>query len=161
MLINNFTNAASSSVSDDYSKVLRRKSTYFVLMAVLGILMIIAATLNLTLHFAPNSEDTLNLYYGMGTGLTAVSLIKLLQNRRLLHSEALLKKARLKNLDERNLALTAKAMQGAATTVVMGCYLAMLIGGFYNIVLFWCFWSVIMLYALGYCIFLGYYRTKM
>lgn len=52
-------------------------------------------------------------------------------------------------------------MQAAAVTVVIGSYVAMLTGGLFHRMIFWCFWLVIMLYMLAYFIFAGYYRSKM
>lgn len=158
---NLITNHCSESTADAYRNTLLRKNRYFILLAVLGLLMVAAAMLNLTLHFAPDAMDIVDLYCIIGCTLIALSAAKLFQNRRLLHNEALFQKARLKNTDERNLAISAKAIQGAAGTVIIGCYFAMLIGGFFNMTVFWCFWIVIMLFGLAYCIFWGYYNAKM
>lgn len=155
------TTNSPEAAADAYRNSLRRKNHYYVMMAVLGLLMIAAAILNLTLHFAPDAMDTVDLYCIIGFTLIALSMAKLFQNRRLLRNEALFQKARLKNTDERNLAIYAKAIQGAAGTVVIGCYFAMLIGGFFNMTVFWCFWIVIMLFILAYCILWGYYNSKM
>lgn len=45
-------------------------------------------------------------------------------------------------------------MQAAAVTVVIGSYVAMLTGGLFHRMIFWCFWLVIMLYMLAYFILL-------
>lgn len=161
MFINYFIDNSSEATSDPYRVSLLRKNRFFALMTGLGLLMIAAATLNFSLQFAPNADSVMEFYCGIGSALTAVSLIKLFLNRRLLRNESFLKKARLQYMDERNLALNSKSTQSAAGTVLIGCYLAMLIGGLYNMTIFWCFWSVIILFLFAYCIYFRYYQTKM
>lgn len=156
-----FNDADDVKNEEGFRMYIKKKNRLFMLFAVLGLLMIAVAVSDSILQYASAKQHILDLYCGIGSGLFFVSLVKLVMHRRILHNSELCKAARLRHQDERNITIQAKAMQGAAVTVVMGSYVAMLIGGLFHMMIFWCFWLVIMVYMLAYFIFTGYYRSKM
>lgn len=147
--------------NDDYRKIIKKKIRAMQILFLVGIFTILANIAG-SLTGLINLDSFLSgLCLGMGCGLITAAIIKIIQYRKILGNEERLKEERLKYTDERNLAITAKAVHSATFSVIILSYVAMLVGACFNRIIFFCFWLIIMAFMLIYFIFLKYYSRKM
>lgn len=146
--------------NQDYKDVIKRKMKIYWALMVFGVLTAIVAIGNALLNIVPAVERVTNLYSGIGFGLIAVSVVFIVKYNKLLKNEIAMKEERLKNLDERNILISRMAAKSAAMVLVFCSYIAMLIGGLFSKVIFYCFWWVVMVFLIAYVFFSFYYRNK-
>lgn len=152
----------SVTTNEEFRKVLEKKIRIFILLILIGIITSGIAIGAKCLSYENASNDWLITFYsGIGFGLIFASIIKIMRFKQIMANEDLLKKERLKNYDERNRQIAAKAMQTATIIVMIFSYIAMLIGAFYNRVVFYCFWWIVILFTLCYAILFKYFNRKM
>ena len=135
--------------NQDYKEVIKRKRKVILVLLIFGVLTTLVAVGNEILNIVPVDGHISDLYAGIGVGLG-----KLLKN------EIALKEERLKNLDERNILISRMAAKSAAMVLIFCSYIAMLIGGLFSKVIFYCFWWVVMVFLFAYVFFSLYYRNK-
>ena len=146
--------------NQDYKDVIKRKRKVFLVLMIFGVLTTLVAVGNEILNIVPVVEHISDLYAGIGVGLISVSIVFIVKYNKLLKNEIALKEERLKNLDERNILISRMAAKSAAMVLVFCSYIAMLIGGLFSRVVFYCFWWVVMVFLLAYVFFSLYYRNK-
>lgn len=146
--------------NQDYKEVVKRKIKLFVIIFILGLIMTLIAIGNAIFNVIPVQERITILYSGIGAGLIGASVVILFRYKKLLKNESALKEERLKTLDERNILISQMAAKSAAMFLILVSYIAMLIGGLFSEVIFYCFWFVVMIFLLAYLFFSLYYRNK-
>ncbi len=156
-----FETASSVKTNDDFRKVLQKKSRLMGILILLGFITILTVGAAAITGFLESDSYLCGLYLGLGCGLVFAGILKILQFRRISGNAELLKKERLKYTDERNHAISAKAVQTATIVVLILSYLAMLIGVCFNRMIFYCYWSIIMVFLIAYMICNKYYSRKM
>lgn len=148
------------STNEEYKLVVKSKMKTLIFLGILGLLSIIICIVNEFFHFAGDNDWMNSIYSGFGGGLLLVSIIRYLQKKKLLKDEAALKADRIRNQDERNIMISSLAMRTACLSTIAVCYVVMLILGFISKELFFCFWSIIMLFMLFYLTFYKIYERK-
>ncbi len=158
-----FRKMAASNVktNDDFRKIIGRKSNIMKLLIFCGFVTILVTWIAAMAGLLDSDSFFCGLYVGLGCGLILAGTIKVLQMRKLLRNEELLKKERIKFTDERNRAITAKAVQTSIFIILVLSYAAMLIGVFYSKIIFYCYWSMIIAFFLVYLACIKYYNHKM
>lgn len=75
-------------------------------------------------------------YLGFGGGVSAVGLVGLIINKRLLRNEEKFKKAEIEHNDERNQYIFSKTFTISSCINLTAIYLAMVVAGFINLTVF-------------------------
>lgn len=154
--------STNATTNEEYRAVLDKRIRLLVVMLFLGILTIGFIVINELIGFLPTNDSwLLGVYSGIGAGLIGVSVVKIIQMKRISNDEELLKKERLKNMDERNRLIAGKAVQTAAITVVIISYVVMLVSAFYSKLIFYCFWWIAIIFLLSYLLFYKIYQKKL
>lgn len=156
-----FETYVSVKTNEDFQKVVKKKMKIMGALILAGIIAILADGIAVAAGVLDSDSYQCGLYLGLGCGLIVAGIIKILQLRKICRNEELLKKERLKYTDERNRAISAKAISSAAMTILVVSYIPMLVGAIYSRIIFICFWSVIMGFLFLYFIFFKYYSRKM
>lgn len=144
-----------------YAKTVKRNQKIYVLLLVFGALLMVLSVLIGKRMAGEHIPDFVSgVYAGLGAALLVSAAVKLLHGRKLLRDEETLQKERRKNRDERREAIAQKSMQYAGVTVLLLALPAMLIGSLFSIVVFWCFWAVIMILSALYVGFYAYFNKK-
>ena len=147
--------------NEDFRKVLKKKSRFLGVLALAGVVTILADIIAVAAGVLDSDSYLCGLYLGLGCGLIGAGFIKILQLKKISRNEERLKEERLKYTDERNYAISAKAIRSATIAVLALSYLPMLIGAIYSRIIFYCFLSVVMGFIFFYFIFTAYYKRKM
>lgn len=161
--------AKNAKTNEEYSKIIEKRIPYFILIIILGILTASIAICNEIWGFMSNillnNNNNMSLmdgfYTGIGTFLTVIATISIIRYKKILKSDSSLKKERLKVQDERNQMIVTKAAQSATFTVIICSFFIMLIVGFYNRTVFFCFWGIVVLFFISYRFFNSYYNRKL
>lgn len=156
-----FENVSNIKTNDDFRKVIKRKNKIMLLLILIGGITILTVGIAVAAGILNSDSYLCGLYLGLGTGLIFAGILKLLQQRKILQNEELLKRERLKYTDERNRAIAGRAIQTSLFILLILSYMGMLIGVFYSRIIFYCYWSVIMVFLLLYIICTKYYNHKM
>lgn len=101
------------------------------------------------------------VYSGTGAVIIIFGVQDIFKTRKLLQDGQLLRKERLKASDERNLLIMQKSMFSSGVAVMALCYVVLLISGFFNMVVFWCMWGIMILYFLLTFILKKYYEKRL
>ncbi|WMC94375.1 hypothetical protein [Kineothrix sp. MB12-C1] len=146
--------------NEEFSKVLKKRIRIFYWLIALGAITLSVALCNEFFWRIGENSWLDGLYTGLGTGIIIIAVKKIMNYKKVLKDEGLLKKERLKTQDERNQIIAGKAMQSATFTVLLLSYAVLLIAGFFSRTIFYCFWWVVTIYCLAYLIFNKYYNRK-
>lgn len=152
------TNAATN---EDYKKVIKSRMRTMVLLFILGIITLGVSLYVKSLPYPSLNEHMTFAYMGVGTGLTAAAAVLWIRYRLMIKNDAALKKNRLADTDERNLEISRKAFQTATVVLLVACYAAGLIGGFFYPILFRLAAVLAAVFLLSYFAALQIFRRKM
>lgn len=148
--------------NEDFRKVLEKRIKIFVFILIIGIITGGVAVGASLMGYTDATNDWLvGLYSGIGSGLIAISIIKIIRFKQIMKDENRLKQERLKNYDERNRQIAAKAIQTATIVVLIISYIVMLIAAFFDRTIFYCFWWIVILFTFCYTVFFNYFNKKM
>ena len=115
--------------NEGYRKTVKRKIKVMSLIIVLGLVSIAAVEICKYFFNIPINDYTEGLYLGIGTGLVACGTILIVKRKRLLADEEKLKKARIAESDERNLAIANASWKTATIALLFAVYAEFLIAG--------------------------------
>lgn len=124
---------------EEYKAALRRRVWAYLCLIPLGLLTL-ATTLLLMGGKISDMGDLAHLegiWCGLGTGLIFFGAIYAWRTRTLLKDEARLRRSQLEEQDERNYAISSRALNLTAVTLLCVLYVAMLISSFINITVFY------------------------
>ena len=149
------------STNEEFKEVLRAKISLYFIILLLGIItMGVSVWVRIIGGFG--LEDYMQgVYCGVGGGLIGASLALIVKNKIILKSEEKIKKERLKNYDERNIAISQKALLSALGVLMVALYLMGLIGGLFNPILMRALSFLVLVFLVGYLVFYKIYFKKM
>lgn len=147
--------------NEEFRRIVEKKKKIMGMFCLLGAITVLADAIAATAGLLESDSYLCGLFLGLGCGLIGAGLLKLLQLKKISSNEELLKKERLKYTDERNRAITSKAILMTTLVILLLSYLAMLIGAFYSRTVFYCFWFVLIGFFFLYAIFFRHYNRKM
>lgn len=138
--------------NEEYKKVIKGRIFLFIGIIILGVITLIVTLfgdryLNLKL-----SGKMLAMYSGIGTGLTVVGVLLLIENISILNNEEKLRKVRISNTDERNKEISLKSSKIALGFMLATMYLVGLIGGIWYPAITQVLFTIICLYLIVYLI---------
>ena len=117
---------------DDYRRVLLRRQRFFIGMLIIGIFTgAIAACAEFLEWDVTLSSHTLGFYSGVGTGLSFGAIVLLVRLRRTLKNDEFLRKARIRETDERTQDINRRALAVAGYALLIAVYLICIIGGLF------------------------------
>lgn len=145
---------------EEFAKWLQHRSKMFLGLALIGALAILFTVLNSWQGWLENDYMEA-VCSGMGGALIAVSVVTWLKNRRICAQPELLHKMRLRYTDERNRSIGNKALATAAYMTILGCWVAMMVSGWFSRVAIYCFEGVMFFCLICYLGCYYYYNSKM
>ena len=160
MLVKFFTLTETTS-DEGYRKIIHHRQRFFYLFIALGILSFIFG-----LYFSSGKTPALSsffggFYVGIGAGLVIASILFALKTRRLLKDTAKLHAKRLEEQDERNQLITQKALVTTSFAMFVGLYLALIVSGIFNSILFWSFFGILIIYFFVFALSRFYFSSKL
>lgn len=145
----------------DYHERLRKKNRWYVLAIIfmagcLGILFVGTSWYDLKI-----SEQAVSFLMGFFISISGVFLFFIFRNRRTMSNPELLKRERIVKLDERNLAISGKALQ--ITSYIMAFVLMVLsmVGSFVSKSLMMTASGLLYVFILSYLVCWVYFRKKL
>lgn len=103
----------------------------------------------------------MGFYSGVGCCVAVISLIGIVNLRRLLRDDAALKRERTKAMDERNQQINHYALQAAGFCLSFLLYAGVLVVGLFNPTLFWFCFAAAMCYSVLTVVFRAYFTHKL
>ena len=122
----------------DFGKRVKMRIWGSVLLIVLGALAvgIVLFLEPLSTEYSHDMSFVLGFYFGLGFGLIGAGTATIIKNTRYLKSTDKFKAAEIAYKDERNRFISNKTLSVSALTMLILTYLAVIISGIYNIVIF-------------------------
>ncbi|MDD3206333.1 MAG: hypothetical protein PHS74_11475 [Lachnospiraceae bacterium] len=137
---------------DDYRAYLNKKKPVYAVLFLAGIITILITQLAQFVWKVELMDYMHGFYTGIGVGLLVIAIFLYARNRRTLGSPERLRKERIKNTDERNLKIGQKSRMIALAALLVGIYVAMLIGGLWYPILTKVLAGLVYLFLISYCI---------
>lgn len=148
--------------NEEYRAVLKKRQVTYCLLILTGTA---TAGLTLFLHFCTQitiAEYRLGYLIGLGIGLVLGGAFGVAQIRRRMASEEKLKEFRLKETDEREIAVAGLALQATAKTLLAALYVMLIAAGvFGREELIAVGFALLTIFLVGYAAFRKYYDTKL
>lgn len=113
--------------NEEYRAELKKRQRLMGILVLLGIVTVV--TMIAIIILIPESLESYSagFFCGVGTGLILGGLLGILKIRKTLKDEAALKEARLTETDEREQAISAKALQTTLKVMLLSIYLLLLL----------------------------------
>lgn len=121
--------------NEEYKIYLKKMNRIMTVLFVIGVITLVTGLAALHIWNVAISEGTLYYYMGVGAGLMLGSAVVWMKNVRKMKDEKSLKKNRIEAADERNVQNRNAAVKAALIVLLIGMYLAMLIGALWYPVL--------------------------
>ena len=119
--------------NEEYKAELKKRQRLMGVLLLLGIITLVTMLAFLLLKPETLESYTAGFFCGVGTGLILASLLGIFKIRKTINDEAALKEARLTETDEREQAISAKAIQTTLKIVLLSLYLLLLLCSFVTI----------------------------
>lgn len=117
---------------EDYRNILRRRQRVYIAMLILGIVTFSAAgAAELFAWEVALDSHGLGFYSGVGTGLAFGAATLLIRLRKTLKNPEALRKARIRDTDERVVEISRRATATAGYALLIAVYLIGIIGGMF------------------------------
>jgi len=147
--------------NEEYRAELKKRQRLMGIILLLGVFTL-AAMIALILVKPETLESyTAGFFSGVGTGLILSGLLGILKIRSTLKDEAKLKQARLTETDEREQAISAKAIQTTLKLMLLSIYLLILLCAFVAIKAVTVLWLLVCIFLLSYLISRKIYSQRM
>ena len=119
--------------NEEYKLELKKRQRLMGILLLLGILTL--ATMVSLIILKPETMEnyTVGFFCGVGTGLILGGLLGIIKIRKTLKDEAAIKEARLTETDEREQAISAKAIQTTLKILLLSIYLLLLFCSFVTV----------------------------
>ena len=113
--------------NEEYRAELKKRQRLMGILVLLGIVTVV--TMIAIIILIPESLESYSagFFCGVGTGLILGGLLGILKIRKTIKDEAALKEARLTETDEREQAISAKALQTTLKVMLLSIYLLLLL----------------------------------
>lgn len=140
--------------NEEYKTELKKRKCLMLTFLLLGILTLITAIFFLIFQPETSENYTVAFFCGVGVGLILGGLMGIFKIRKTMNNEAALKEARLTETDEREQAISAKAVHMTLKIVLLSLYLLLLLCSFIPIE------AITVLSLLIFIIFLSYLFSR-
>lgn len=147
--------------NEEYKAELKKRKRPMVILLLLGLLTL--GTLIALILIKPETLEsyTAGFFCGIGTGLILGGLLGILKIRKTINDEAALKKARLKETDEREQAITSKAIHATLKIMLLSIYLMILLCSFVAIEAITVLYLLVCIFLLSYLFSRKIYSQRM
>lgn len=116
--------------NEEYKVELKKRQRLMIVLLVLGILTLAVMAVLILTKPETTESYTAGFFCGIGIGLTLASILCIRDLQKTMTDEAALKEARLKETDEREQAISAKALQMTLKIMLLSIYLLALLCSF-------------------------------
>lgn len=147
--------------NEEYKAELKKRQRLMGILLLLGIVTLATTLAFLLLKPEAIASYTAGFFCGVGTGLILGGLLGFLKIRKTINDEAALKEARLTETDEREQAISAKAIQTTLKIMLLSIYLLLLHCSFVTIEAVTVLSLLIAIFFLSYIISRKYYSQNM
>lgn len=147
--------------NEEYKIELKKRQRLMGILLLLGILTL--ATMISLIILKPETMEnyTAGFYCGVGTGLILGGLLGIIKIRKTMNDEAALKEARLTETDEREQAISSKAIHTTLKILLLSIYLLLLLCAFTAIEAITVLYLLICIFVLSYLISRKIYSQRM
>lgn len=151
----------SARTNEEYKVELKKRQRLMVILLCLGILTL--ATMIILILIKPDTTEnyTAGFFCGVGTGLILGGFLGVQKIRKTLKDEAELKEARLTETDEREQAISAKAIHTTLKILLLSIYLLLLLCSFITVETVTILSLLIAIFFLSYIISRKIYSQRM
>lgn len=147
--------------NEEYRLILKKRQKRMWGLFALGLLTAaLGAALGLLMKEQTGVRQTA-FVLGLGTGLSLGSVIEVWRLQRTMRSEELLKKGRLKEVDEREIEVRSRALQATAKVMLAIIYLLLVIGGLFFEELVGVCTLLAVIFLCSYYLFQKYYGKRL
>lgn len=146
---------------EEYRKYLISKNRINYLICGVGVITLIVAVVRLFTVAETKEAFTCGVFAGTGGVILAVGGGAIWKAKKLMKDAKKLREERLKTTDERNSVILQKTTYLSSTILLSVCYLALLISCFFNMIVFWTLWGVLMSYFVLAMIIKKYYEKQL
>lgn len=146
MIANLFQQGAKT--DEEYRGKLKNRIKINAALSLLGLITIVVGIFYMSRGEDMRSGFLCGLFVGTGLAIVFYGLKEVLKIRKLLKSEKRLREERLKVNDERNKMIGEKSLSWAGVVTMVLCYFGILISGFFDMVVFWTIWTIVMSYSI-------------
>lgn len=146
---------------DEYRKKLQAQIKRNIAICIVGLLPIIVGIFFIMRCGDFQTGFLAGLFTGTGAVIIAFSLKDTFKARKLLRNDKLLREERLKASDERTRLISEKSMYWAGVITMGVCYVVLLVSAFFNMVVLWTIWCVMMFFCIVTSILKKYFEKKM
>lgn len=118
--------------SEEFQKIMRKRGFWYLGICIMGLLTLVMVFVTDGMEGAQMAEYTRGFLSGMGSGLIAGGAVLFLRSRRILKHEELLKKERIRCTDERERAISSKALKCCAVATIVSVYVMIIYGAVFS-----------------------------
>lgn len=144
-----------------YTEVLKKRKLLYYIILFLGAITIACSFIFSSKQFNYLSESKSSLYAGMGSGIMAISIIFIIRLNKILKNEILIKQKRVEEQDERIQMILQKSSTTASEILMILMYIALMISGIFNMVVFYTLYVFVGIYIVTYAISYLYYKKTL
>lgn len=119
--------------NEEYKVELKKRQRLMGIILLLGVITLTAMIILILVKPETLESYTAGFYTGVGTGLILGGLIGILKIRKTLKNEEAVKKARLTETDEREQAISSRALHATLKLLLLSIYLLLLLCSFVTI----------------------------
>ncbi len=147
--------------NEEYRKVLKKRLLSVGIMITGGLVAAVLGFVILWKELLGIPEHQAGVLCGFGIGLIIGSVSLFIRIKTTLASEEKIKESRLRETDERELAVNSKALRMTAYIILVCLYLCMLIGGLFEPMITYICCLLIGIFLISYTVLKKYYQRKM
>ncbi len=147
--------------NEEYRAELKKRQHLMVVLLLLGILTLVVMAVLLITKPDTLESHTAGFFCGVGTGLILGGFLGMQKIRKTLKNESLLKEARLTETDEREQAISAKAIHMTLKIMLLSIYLLLLLCSFITVETVTVLSLLIAIFFLSYIISRKIYSQRM
>ena len=147
--------------NEEYKVELKKRQRLMLILLLLGVVTLAVMIALLLLKPDTTESYTAGFFCGVGTGLILGGGLAIRKIRKTMHDETALKEARLLETDEREQAISAKALQMTLKIMLLSIYLFLLLCSFITIEAVTILSLLIAIFFLSYIISRKIYSNRM
>jgi len=147
--------------NEEYKIELKKRQRLMGILLLLGILTLATMISLIILKPETMGNYTAGFFCGVGTGLILGGLLSIIKIRKTMNDEAALKEARLTETDEREQAISSKAIHTTLKILLLSIYLLLLLCAFTAIKAITVLYLLICIFVLSYLINRKIYSQRM
>lgn len=147
--------------NEEYKVELKKRQRMMGIILLLGVITLAAMIILIIIKPETLESYTAGFYTGVGTGLILGGLIGILKIRKTLKDEDAIKKARLTETDEREQAISSRALHATLKILLLSIYLLLLLCSFVTIKSVTVLALLVCIFMLSYLISRKIYNQRM